>query len=288
MKQPELGRRIADLRKSQGLTQEELVEKCNVSVRTIQRIESGEVTPRSYTIKTILGAMNAGLEDFNDQEPQEETPVGWRKVFLTGVNPDRAKSFLGRQLHYAWVFGVIYFVFGFVESTADFFRMTHGTLFLGEYGYITIKLLVLGTYVVFMRGFFVAGKLYNNTLLRVGALMFIFLNIFLLGYDAISIVYDPLGYDFFMAGASVALGTVGFVFAFGVLKLSRPLGPVAYLSGGFELLVAFCFITVFLSIPGLFLLVPAEIAGIILLFKASEKVTPTKADPAFVGEHAAS
>ena len=54
MKQPALGKKIADLRKTKGLTQEELVEQCNISVRTLQRIESGEVSPRSYTLKSIF------------------------------------------------------------------------------------------------------------------------------------------------------------------------------------------------------------------------------------------
>src|SRR5512145_510264 len=58
MKQPELGKKIIELRKSKGLTQEELVEKCNLNVRTLQRIESGEVTPRSYTIKIIFAALD--------------------------------------------------------------------------------------------------------------------------------------------------------------------------------------------------------------------------------------
>ena len=47
MDQPGLGILIADLRKRQGLTQEDLVERCNINVRTIQRIEAGEVNPRS-------------------------------------------------------------------------------------------------------------------------------------------------------------------------------------------------------------------------------------------------
>ncbi len=63
MKQPELGKRIAELRKAKGLTQEELVEKCNLNVRTLQRIESGEVTPRSYTIKTIFTALDYNIYD---------------------------------------------------------------------------------------------------------------------------------------------------------------------------------------------------------------------------------
>jgi transcriptional regulator with XRE-family HTH domain len=58
MKQPELGKKISELRKAKGLTQEELVEKCNLSVRTLIRIEVGEVMPRSYTIKTIFYALD--------------------------------------------------------------------------------------------------------------------------------------------------------------------------------------------------------------------------------------
>ena len=58
MNQPELGKKIAELRKVKGLTQEELVEKCNISVRTLQRIEAGEVMPRSYTVKTIFAVLD--------------------------------------------------------------------------------------------------------------------------------------------------------------------------------------------------------------------------------------
>ena len=63
MKQPELGRKIAELRKAKGYTQEELVDKCNLSVRTLQRIESGEVAPRSYTIKVIFAALDYKVFD---------------------------------------------------------------------------------------------------------------------------------------------------------------------------------------------------------------------------------
>jgi transcriptional regulator with XRE-family HTH domain len=63
MNQPELGKKIADLRKSKGFTQEELVEKCNLNIRTIQRIESGEVTPRIYTLKMIFAALDYNSAD---------------------------------------------------------------------------------------------------------------------------------------------------------------------------------------------------------------------------------
>jgi transcriptional regulator with XRE-family HTH domain len=63
MKQPELGRKIAELRKAKGYTQEELVEKCNLSVRTLQRIESGEVLPRTHTIRVIFAALDYKVYD---------------------------------------------------------------------------------------------------------------------------------------------------------------------------------------------------------------------------------
>ena len=66
MKQPELGRKIADLRKAKGYTQEELVEKCNLSVRTLQRIESGEVVPRSHTIRVIFAALDYKVYDVSN------------------------------------------------------------------------------------------------------------------------------------------------------------------------------------------------------------------------------
>jgi len=65
MKQPHLGRKIADLRKSKGLTQEELVEKCKLNVRTLQRIEAGEVSPRSYTQRLIFKALEYDIHESN-------------------------------------------------------------------------------------------------------------------------------------------------------------------------------------------------------------------------------
>ncbi len=47
MNQPDLGLKVSELRQQKGLTQERLAELCEVSPRTIQRIESGEVDPRA-------------------------------------------------------------------------------------------------------------------------------------------------------------------------------------------------------------------------------------------------
>ncbi len=57
-----LDQRIAEARKQKGLTQEELADATNVTVRTIQRIESGESMPRSFTIKAIAAALDTSYE----------------------------------------------------------------------------------------------------------------------------------------------------------------------------------------------------------------------------------
>ncbi len=57
MNQPELGLKVVELRQQKGLTQEQLAERCEVSPRTIQRIESGEVDPRAYTLQCLGNAL---------------------------------------------------------------------------------------------------------------------------------------------------------------------------------------------------------------------------------------
>lgn len=85
MNQPELGKKIAELRKAKGLTQEELVEKCNLNVRTLQRIESGEVTPRSYTIKIIFAVLDYNVFDSTEIDKNGFLISHWLEQFYRYV-----------------------------------------------------------------------------------------------------------------------------------------------------------------------------------------------------------
>jgi uncharacterized Tic20 family protein len=69
MNQPDLGLKITELRQQKGLTQEKLAEYCEVSTRTIQRIESGEVEPRSFTRNSLSNTLDFdfGKENTNNQ-----------------------------------------------------------------------------------------------------------------------------------------------------------------------------------------------------------------------------
>ncbi len=69
MKQPDLGYKVAEVRQQKGFTQEQLAEYCEVSTRTIQRIESGEVEPRPYTRNSLSNILEF---DFNESNVQNE------------------------------------------------------------------------------------------------------------------------------------------------------------------------------------------------------------------------
>lgn len=67
MNQPDLGFKVVELRKQKGLTQEQLANQCEVTARTIQRIESGEVDPRVYTLSMLSKALEFNLEEDNSE-----------------------------------------------------------------------------------------------------------------------------------------------------------------------------------------------------------------------------
>lgn len=271
MKQPELGKKIADLRKSQGLTQEELVEKCNISVRTIQRIESGEVTPRSYTIRTILEALESELDEVREEvEATHNSNI-----------QEEHQSTWSRYLTIAWISGIIYFILGFFESVADADRLA-GDTGMSDSGYIITKLLVMVTFACFIGGFVIVGRRYDNYLMRVASVVFIMVNVFLLGYDIMSLFYDPIGYEYFTVAASVTLGGIGLVFALALFRLNQDVGPIALIAGACHLFTAICFITVVLSPVGLILLIPTEIASIVLLYKVQSNLRSKQARPALI------
>lgn len=69
MNQPDLGLKVAELRQQKGLTQEQLAALCEISPRTIQRIESGEVDPRAYTIHCLRTALDF---DFGEESTANE------------------------------------------------------------------------------------------------------------------------------------------------------------------------------------------------------------------------
>lgn len=92
MKQPELGLKILDVRQTKGLTQEELATLCNINVRTLQRIESGEVEPRGSTIRLISKALDfdfVRLSSNNDAEADAKEDNAIKSDYMRNLETAR-------------------------------------------------------------------------------------------------------------------------------------------------------------------------------------------------------
>lgn len=69
------GKLIKELRIKKGMTQEELADKTEVSARTIQRIENGEVDPRAYTLQMVAKALDVDFSLFVEYESCESQEI---------------------------------------------------------------------------------------------------------------------------------------------------------------------------------------------------------------------
>jgi len=173
MKQPELGKKISEWRKAKGLTQEELVEKCNLNVRTIQRIEAGEVTPRSYTIKAIMEALGIEMEI--------ESDVVFKK---TEINVP--------LLIYLAVGGfLVYFFASFFEISYEY-ELVAGEKSIAPISLFLIKVLTYGGYLLFMFGWVKMLDFFPNRLLKIGLYIMIGANFVFLGLDALALLTNSI------------------------------------------------------------------------------------------------
>ena len=73
METQSIAKNLVYQRKLKGYTQEELSEKTQVTIRTIQRIEKGDVNPHLQTVKLLATALNIEVDDLLLLEnPKEE------------------------------------------------------------------------------------------------------------------------------------------------------------------------------------------------------------------------
>lgn len=84
-----VAKKISETRKAKGLTQEELAEKSQVNLRTIQRIENNESEPRGKTLNLICDALQLDTAELTLNENQKLNGIGAKIVnglFLVALN----------------------------------------------------------------------------------------------------------------------------------------------------------------------------------------------------------
>lgn len=267
MKQPELGLKIEALRKQKGLTQEELVELCNINVRTLQRIENGEVTPRSYTIKTILSALD---EDYEALQVTEDHESG----FVLNVTKKEGKS-VHTLLTLALISGVFYLITSSLEGVVDYFRFFSDELVFGKTGSVLIKLFTLIFYITMIYGFLISGKLLKNYLMKIAAVLLIIGSTVFYLFDIASFFNDFMAFEVVVLAEAISWGTLGILFGISIVKSHQKMRPLNFFAGGMEILASFLLLTVILSIAGWVLMLPAIILEVLFLYKVSAMVKET-------------
>jgi hypothetical protein len=233
----------------------------------------GEVTPRSYTVKTIMAALDYDLSLITDDDGNNRSLLVWLKeAFLIDIDPDRSAGFLVSQLNLAWIFGLVYFILGFLEGAADYFRMEQERMIFSIPFYIIVKAGVLVTFFLFQRGFILTGHLFRNYLLKIISYVLIFLVFLIIAYDIASLFYDSVEREFILGAQALTFGGIGILYGIALIRLQRSFGHLPVVAGIFEIFAACFFLTVILSFMGFILLIPAELLEIVILYKASETV----------------
>ena len=84
---------IKEVRKQKGLTQLDLSEHSNLSVRTIQRIENNEVEPSFYSLKSIGEILKINLQEISNENSMLYTSkiLGLHQNDFT-MNPEEKAS----------------------------------------------------------------------------------------------------------------------------------------------------------------------------------------------------
>ncbi len=76
------GERIKEARLRKGMTQQELASLTKINVRTIQRIESGEVTARLYSLQMIASVLGVDVQLLLPSEPNAAENIRENKFLV--------------------------------------------------------------------------------------------------------------------------------------------------------------------------------------------------------------
>lgn len=80
-----LGKRIKELRKAQGISQQQLAELANIDQRNLSHIECGDTFP-SRALLEISSALNIDLKDLFDFEHLEMTADGMSDYIKNNID----------------------------------------------------------------------------------------------------------------------------------------------------------------------------------------------------------
>jgi len=247
MKQPQLGNKVLEIRNSKGLTQKELSESCNVDIRTIQRIESGEVIPRWSTLRILAAALDCDEKIFSSAE---------------GRDISKIQSFLILSI----IMGIIYFINWLFYSNfiPGLSYSVTGSLYIFQ----SIIHIVAG--VLFFYGYFLLAGFFRNRFLRITSIIImITLPLFVIS----NLLFMNPMYHFTEHLSRILImimGLNGVFFGIGLLRMKSKSVFLYKLSGIIQILVSPMYIipVSLIQLTGLYLSIP-----LIILLICSQLIT---------------
>lgn len=252
MKQPELGKKISELRKAKGLTQEELVEKCNLNVRTIQRIEAGEVTPRSYTVKALFDALDYKWEEIKSGFSEENQKVP-------------------PYLYLAFAAGLLYFFLAFFEIGMEY-EWIEGDGKINTASFLGVKVATFITYSVFILGWIKLETFLPNLLLKIALWTMLGANLIWYSVDGYALVSGQLALeDYYL----IKISSFGLCYAFlgiGYLSYKKLWSNIPQIIGAIGIVAG---VLIFSGIGVVFGLIPLtlfELGQLALMIWAISKI----------------
>jgi transcriptional regulator with XRE-family HTH domain len=275
MEQYELGNRIAQKRKYKGMTQEELAIKCNITTRSIQRIEAGDVSPRSFTLNKISEVLSLSFEDLEITKKSTDTLAQKKLItvpskFLFSISADSL-------IRIAIISASLNLFFAFAEVVISYIQYKHYTIsnaisLMSVFVYFASFL----TCIIYLYGLFVIGKLNRNIFLLIGTISFMLIMVLVKGDDVISasnyFLKSYLNWEvrYIMFGSAILMNGIG------LLQLRKKYGLTAEIAGVLDCLNGLFFL---LRVPfpfGLIALAVARIAETLIMYHIYIKIRNEK------------
>lgn len=90
-----LGKRIQELRKNQGITQEKLAEQISIDITSLSKIETGRNYPQPETLEKIALALSVDIEDLfkfrNNLTKDDYCKLIYKNIDLLKNNEEKLK-----------------------------------------------------------------------------------------------------------------------------------------------------------------------------------------------------
>jgi transcriptional regulator with XRE-family HTH domain len=240
------------------------VAQCNINVRTIQRIEAGEVNPRSYTVKIILEVLGEDLKEIQKEASTEKSNILWTDKDL-------------KTLKNSWFFGVFYAIITLVWFIFEiYFEVNNLNQFWVLAFRVPLSIVFILTLWPFLKGYRLIAKKNTDTLslnavyiYLVIAVIMTISNLFVKGSGLVNAIEIIIGIF-----SMIIFGIGELIMGLGILKLKRELNSLSQIVDIAKIVNGGLLISVILSPVALFFVVPILVLEIFFLnniFKTAQK-----------------